>query len=66
MRRGNCLNIYVGCSTVSEGKYVSCCALAMSLYWLFFFLEALFSVFVRCTLLYWIHQIHGYSGGGEY
>jgi len=64
MRLGNCLNICVGCSTVCQGKYVNCCALALSLFVLA--LVALFSVFVRCTLVYWIHQLRGYSGGGEY
>jgi len=64
MQPGKCLNIYVGCSTVHQGKYVSRCALALSLYWRF--LTVLFSVFVRCTLVYWIHQLHWLTGGGEY
>ena len=55
---------YVRCSTVRQSKYVTHYALALSLYWCF--LEVLFSVFVRCTLVYWIQQVQGYSGGGRY
>jgi len=37
MRPGNCLNICFGRSTVCQGKYVSCCALALPLFVLAFF-----------------------------